>query len=179
MLIFSRSEHCEAPYEDMDDTQAPVPYGPSSSAIISEDNPKFRDIVLRLDALRESVCVASIPPSQPARPFRPSYMALEKKGLAPGRPRRDSKYLGHKFGGVKEERRKVPDDLNCGLWLSGLHPETTIEDLVGVQPRGIIQTGAVYAINIIPPKDGYTTAAASVYFMKRSATEWFMMQVGE
>jgi hypothetical protein len=106
-------------------------------------------------------------------------MALEKKGLPPGRPRQNSKYLGHKFGGVKEERPKVPDDLNCGMWLSGLHPETRLRDLVSVQPRGVIQTGSIYAVNMIPPKDGYTTAAASVYFMKRSTAEWFMMQAGE
>jgi len=95
-------------------------------------------------------------------------MALEKRGLI-NRPRRESGYLGHKF---KEQQSAVPNALNCGLWLSGLDPMTTVEELFGV-----IRTGAVYALNITPPQDGYPTAAASVYFMNHSGAEQFLKQV--
>ncbi|KAE9363656.1 hypothetical protein N431DRAFT_422586 [Stipitochalara longipes BDJ] len=95
-------------------------------------------------------------------------MALEKSGaVAP--PARDSKYLGHKF---KEERGRVPDSLNCALWLSGLNPSTTVEELFS-----IIETGAVYALNLTPAQDGYPTAAASLCFMTKSGAERFLGQV--
>ena len=53
----------------------------------------------------------------------------------------------------KQDKPKVPDSLNCRLWLYGLHPETTVEDLLG--KNGAIQPGAVYALNLVPPRNGY------------------------
>jgi hypothetical protein len=159
----------------MEDTQALVLYEPGSSEIVSENNPRFRDVAQRLSELQESVGVAPIPTAQPIKPFSPSYMALEKKGLAQQSPRNpDSNYLGHS---AKKERSKVPDALNCGLWLYGLHPETTVEDLLG--KNGAIQTGAVYALHLVPPQNGYPTAAASLYFMRQSGAELFLSQASE
>jgi hypothetical protein len=39
-----------------------------------------------------------------------------------------------------------------------------------------IRTGAVYAVHIRPPKDGYITAGANVVFMKHSGAEAFLQQ---
>ncbi len=159
----------------MGDTRSVIPFEPSSSEIVSENNPRFRDVALRLSKLQKSVGVAPIPASQTIKPFSPSYMALEKKGLLEVPPRNpNSNYLGHRS---KQERPKVPDTLNCGLWLYGLHPETTVEDLLG--KNGAVQTGAVYALNLVPPQNGYETAAASLYFMTHSGAESFMLQASE
>ena len=113
----------------MGDTQRLNPFKPGSSEIVSENNPRFRDVARRLAQLQRSSGVAPIPTPQFKQPFAPSYMALERKGLAEQPPRNpNSNYLGHS---AKQDRPKVPDYLNCGLWLYGLHPETTVEDLLG------------------------------------------------
>jgi len=102
-------------------------------------------------------------------------MALEKKGIAEQLPYNPySNCLGytrrHFFAvradlrsswpepgaempasSAKQDRPKVPDSLNCRLWLYSLHPETTVEDLLG--KNGAIQTGAVYALNLVPSRD--------------------------
>lgn len=159
----------------MGDTQSLIPFQPGSSEIVSENNPRFRDVARRLAELQKSAGVAPILTSRPLKPFSPSYMALEKKGLAE-QPRRslNSNYLGHS---ATQERPKVPDALNCGLWLYGLHPDTTVEDLLG--KNGAIQTGAVYALNLVPPQNGYPTAAASLYFMRHSGAEMFLAKASE
>jgi hypothetical protein len=167
--VSHRSEEEDAQHKQMGEPdQARNLYELNSRPIISKKNPEFRDVALRLEAMQESLGLASVQTPPSGRTFRPSMMALEKHGLV-DRPRRDSKYLGHKF---KEHRRTVPDALNCGLWLSFLDPMTTVEELFGV-----IRTGAVYALNITPPQDGYPTAAASVYFMVHSGAEQFLAQV--
>jgi hypothetical protein len=139
----------------------------SAGPIISKDDPMFCDVALQLDALRASG-LSSIATPRPSKDFRPSHMALEKSGaVAP--PARDDKYLGHK---TKQERGRLPDSLNCKLWLSGLHPATTVEELFSV-----IHTGAVYSLNLTPAQKGYPTAAASLSFMKKTGTERFLEQV--
>jgi hypothetical protein len=159
----------------MEDTQRLVPFKPGSSEIVSENNPTFRDVARRLEQLQKSSGVALIPTPPSKQPFAPSYMALERKGLAEQPPRHpNSNYLGHS---AKQDRPKVPDYLNCGLWLYGLHPETTVEDLLG--KNGAIQTGAVYALNLVPPQNGYPTAAASLYFMRHSGAALFLEQACE
>jgi hypothetical protein len=160
----------------MGDTQSLVPFQPGSSEIISENNLRFRDVARRLADLQKSSGVAPLPFSHPAKPFSPSFMALEKKGLAE-QPLRslNSNYLGHS---AKQDRPKVPDALNCGLWVYGLHPDTTVEDLLGKED-GAIRTGAVYALSMVPPQNGYPTAAASIYFMKHSGAERFLSQTSE
>lgn len=170
LILFLRSEEeDDAQHEQMGESdQARNPYELNSRPIISRENPKFREVALRLESMQESSGLAPIQTPPSGRTFRPSMMALEKYGLV-DRPSRDSKYLGHKF---KEHRHAVPDALNCGLWLSCLDPMTTVEELFGV-----IRTGAVYALNITPPQDGYPTAAASVYFMAHSSAEQFLGQV--
>jgi hypothetical protein len=148
----------------MGDTQRLIPFKPGSSEIVSENNPRFRDVARRLEQLQKSSGVAPIP----------TYMALERKGLTEQPRNPNSNYLGHS---AKQDRPKVPDYLNCGLWLYGLHPETTVEDLLG--KNGAIQTGAVYALNLVPPQNGYPTAAASLYFMRHSGAALFLEQACE
>jgi hypothetical protein len=89
-------------------------------------------------------------------------MVLEEKGIS-SLSRQNSKRLGDKSKGFKDDGSKMPDYMNCALWLTNLPPATTEADLVQE-----IRTGAVCSVHIRPPKDGHDTAAATIVFMKPS-----------
>lgn len=56
---------------------------------------------------------------------------------------------------------KVPDHVNCCLYLEGLHPQTTYADLFNALRGKILRT------HITPANSTYPTAAAKVGFFKR------------
>jgi hypothetical protein len=107
---------------------------------------------------------------QPTRHFRLSHMVLEE-GLTDPQIQ-ISKYLGDKTPkAYRAQRPSVPYHLNCALWLSNILPATTEADLINE-----IRTGAVYAVHIRPPQDGYITAGANVVLMKYTGAEAFLQQ---
>jgi hypothetical protein len=97
-------------------------------------------------------------------------MVLEEKGII-SPSRRNSTRLGDRSKGFKGNGSKMPDYMNCALWLTNLPPGTTEADLVKE-----IQTGAVCSVHIRPPKDGHDTAAATIVFMKPSGAQGFLQQ---
>ncbi|KAI1390882.1 uncharacterized protein F4822DRAFT_442122 [Hypoxylon trugodes] len=71
----------------------------------------------------------------------------------------------------------IPDDVNCRLWITGLPPHCTVQDLLQVI-RGV---GPIYATHIVPPSINETapessihTSAASLTFFTVADTEKFL-----
>ncbi|KAK4134085.1 hypothetical protein BT67DRAFT_449680 [Trichocladium antarcticum] len=72
---------------------------------------------------------------------------------------------------VRNQSAAIPADANCSLFLVGLAPNLTTQELLA----GIRDIGRVYATHINPPDPdrGHVLSAAKVVFFERAAAERF------
>lgn len=102
--------------------------------------------------------------------FRPSRMKLEIEGMAapkvPHHP--GSKYLGDPNSkSFSAQIEGLPDDQNCALWITKLHPQV---DLAGF--LNLVRTGAVFACTINEPEKVWTKAAKLVFKTHQGAARF-------
>lgn len=107
--------------------------------------------------------------------FRPSRMKLENDGLleSPARRNAGSNYLGDPTSrSYNAQETNLPDDENCALWITKLHPDV---DLPGF--LNIVRTGAVFACTINEPEGNMATKAAKLVFKTHEGAAAFLAKV--
>ncbi len=91
------------------------------------------------------------------------------------RQRFDAGFSPHYRGNIEVEANRsadIPDSENCSLFITGLPPDTTVNQLLA-QIRGM---GRVYATHINPPEtkpSGHKTCAAKVVFFETAVAQRF------
>ena len=104
--------------------------------------------------------------------FNASSMKQEEKGLIP-QPESASNYLGKADSlSARLQVKDLPDDENCCLWITKIHPSASMKDFLST-----IRTGAIYAVSMSDAQGDYTTKAAKVVFKKHQSAADFLRQV--
>jgi hypothetical protein len=147
----------------------------STEPIISESNPDFRDFARALAQYQKATLTNahSVSRSSEVGRFRRSRQAAERSGVALPQNIKDSQQSGN-LSSRKDGEKRLPDEENCALFLTNIHPSATVKDVLSV-----VRTGAVFILHINQPDDIHPTAAAKLVFMTPSAAARFYQQVKE
>jgi hypothetical protein len=141
--------------------------------IISESNPKFRTFAKDLAQYQNATLTNAhnVSRSSEVGRFRRSRQAAERSGALRSQHTQDFQKSGN-LSSTKSGEEGIPDEENCALFLSLIHPSATAKDILSV-----VRTGKVRILHISPPDANHSTSAAKLVFMTHSAAARFLQQV--
>lgn len=101
--------------------------------IISESNPDFREFAKALAQYQKATLTNAHSASRSSEVggFRRSRQAAERSGVAPPQYIKDSQQSGN-LSSRKDGEKGLPDEENCALFLTNIHPSATVKDILSV-----------------------------------------------
>ncbi|KAI9736050.1 MAG: hypothetical protein M1818_006226 [Claussenomyces sp. TS43310] len=107
---------------------------------------------------------ASMSTIAPTTSYQPSNLALAQQGLLhPSGPSSQQSSIEDgtpsNYKGMRKRTQKLPPQINCSVWIVGIHPDATYADLFAV-----ITVGKVVTLNINDVTAEHQTKAAQLQF---------------